>query len=106
MTWNDSSWKSTAAMLAVLLTFAGPLCSAADSLFQPADSLPPSTPWDLEALSIAPSCTWIDQDAPVRSLRYAALPYAGHDTEVFAYYASPATLAGKPTPDVKYPAVV
>jgi dienelactone hydrolase len=107
MTPNISRCNGIAALLAcALLSLAAASCSTADTAIRRADSLPPAMPWDLEALSVAPGFSWVDEDAPVRSLRYAGLPYAGHDTEVFAYYASPATLAGKPDPDTKYPAVV
>src|SRR5262245_11819933 len=73
----------------------------------PSPGLPASTPWDLKKLSEAPAFEWVDKDGPVRSLFYASEPYGGKPTRVFAYYATPATLAGKtPNKDEKYPAVV
>jgi hypothetical protein len=35
---------------------------------------------------------WVRQDQPIHSLTYAGEKYQGHDTEVFAFYASPITL--------------
>lgn len=43
-----------------------------------------------------PAVTWIDQDGPVRALTYAGEPFHGQPTRVFAYFASPATLAAEP----------
>lgn len=68
--------------------------------------LPETTPWDLKALSDAPPLEWIDAKGPVRSLVYANEPYDGHPTQVFAYYATPGTLAGNPALDKNLPAVV
>jgi dienelactone hydrolase len=49
--------------------------------------------------------TWLRQDQPVHSLTYAGEKYQGHDTEVFAFYASPITL-GEAKPGAKFPGVV
>ncbi len=54
---------------------------------------PLTQPWDLEQLSQPPQFRWLDQQGSVHSLIYAGENYAGHATEVFAYYASPHTLA-------------
>jgi dienelactone hydrolase len=63
-------------------------------------------PWDLEALQTkVPSMTWVSQDKPIHSLTYAGEKYQGHDTEVFAFYASPITL-GTAKPGTKFPGVV
>lgn len=67
-----------------------------------------SSLWDLVALEKAPAHRWIDQSRPIHSLLYTGETYQGKPTEVFAYFASPATLAGggvKPA-DRSYPAVV
>lgn len=64
-------------------------------------------PWDLDALkSTVPAMKWVRQDAPVRSLTYAGEKYQGHDTEVFAFYASPSTLGMDVKPSTKFPGVV
>ena len=63
-------------------------------------------PWNLDALkSTVPTMTWLRQDQPVHSLTYAGEKYQDHDTEVFAFYASPITL-GEAKPDAKFPGVV
>ena len=58
----------------------------------------PQQPWDIEQLSQPPQVTWVNQSGPVRGLYFAGMPYHGKPTRVFAYYASPATLAGKDPP--------
>jgi len=64
-------------------------------------------PWDLDALkSTVPAMKWVRQDAPVRSLTYAGENYQGHDTEVFAFYASPSTMGMEVKPGTKFPGVV
>ena len=62
-------------------------------------------PWNLSELKKVPAMRWHDQSGPVHSLFYAGEKYKGHATEVFAFYASPATL-GKAAPGKKFPAVV
>jgi dienelactone hydrolase len=63
-------------------------------------------PWNLDALkSQVPAMHWVKQDAPIQSLTYAGEKYEGHDTEVFAFYASPITL-GLAKPGTKFPGVV
>lgn len=49
-------------------------------------------PWNLEELYRAPSMRWESQDGPIHSLIYTGEKHQGRDTEVFAFYASPATL--------------
>lgn len=64
-------------------------------------------PWDLERLKQTPAMRWLDQSGPVQSLLYAGEPYKGSETEVFAFYASPATLGDdKAESGRKYPGVV
>lgn len=57
-----------------------------------------------------PSMRWLSQQGGVHSLLYAGEEYRGKPTEVFAFYASPSTLAGaaaKPNVDARsYPGVV
>ncbi len=63
-------------------------------------------PWNLKALkNEVPSMKWLRQDQPVQSLTYTSENYQGHATEVFAFYASPATL-GEGKPGAKFPGVV
>ncbi len=57
-----------------------------------APELPATMPWDLAALSEPPTVEWLDEAAPVRSLRYAGEPFGGRPTRVFAYYATPASV--------------
>ena len=64
-------------------------------------------PWNLDALkSTVPAMKWLRQDQPVHSLTYAGEVYQGHATEVFAFYASPATLGLEVKPGTKFPGVV
>lgn len=83
------------------------LAQEENNLIRAAESLPATSPWDLEALSEAPDFEWSDQASPVRSLFYNGESYQGKPTRVFAYYASPATI--KAEGDGKsdsYPAIV
>ncbi len=70
--------------------------------------LPESLPWNLKALGQTPGYEWTETSGPVRSLFFEGEPYAGKPTRVFAYYASPLTIAGKTPQDSteKFPAVV
>ncbi len=61
--------------------------------------------WNLSELKQAPSMRWVSQTGPVHSLLYRGEPFNGNDTEVFAHYASPATL-GVAKPGEKFPGVV
>ena len=64
-------------------------------------------PWDLQALkNTVPTMKWLRQDQPVHSLTYSGEKYQGHDTEVFAFYASPLTLGMEVKPGTKFPGVV
>ncbi len=62
--------------------------------------------WDLKHLSKAPGFSWYDKKSPVRSLHYQAEPFQGKTTEVFAYYATPGSLAGDPSKDRDLPGIV
>jgi len=63
-------------------------------------------PWNLTALKRdVPAMKWEKRDGPVHSLLYAGEKYRGQPTEVFAFYASPATL-GEAKPGEKFPGVV
>lgn len=64
-------------------------------------------PWNIDALKKnVPTMKWVRQDQPVHSLTYAGEKYQGHDTEVFAFYASPITLGTSYKPGTKFPGVV
>ncbi|WP_162415553.1 alpha/beta hydrolase family protein [Cyclobacterium roseum] len=73
-------------------------------------SLPPDLqgriPWDLPVLSAAPDFRWVNQSDPVRSLIYTGEVYEGKVTEIFAYYASPATLGEKNPETGEFPGIV
>ena len=62
-------------------------------------------PWNLDALKQPPAMHWVSQSGPVHSLLYTGEVYQDHPTEVFAFYASPATL-GEAKPGTKFPGVV
>ncbi|MEO6785207.1 MAG: PhoPQ-activated protein PqaA family protein [Chthoniobacteraceae bacterium] len=62
-------------------------------------------PWKVAEWKTAPTMRWVDQTGPVHSLFYTSEAYKGHPTEVFAFYASPATL-GKAEAGKKFPGVV
>jgi cephalosporin-C deacetylase-like acetyl esterase len=89
--------------LSVLVSIA--CASAREIAIHKADSLPASTPWDLAALSKAPVFDWSD-GVDVRSMFYQGEPYQGKPTRVFAYYATPGTLAGDPAKDKNLPGIV
>ncbi len=93
--------------LVLLFTSSGCSIIHHDSnIIRPAKSLPPTTPWNLTALSQPPMYEWSDRQSPVWSLYYKGAPYQNHLTLVFAYYASPATLGVKSAQEKPYPAVV
>ena len=69
-------------------------------------TIPKSSPWDLTALSRVPGIAWIDRKSPVHSLYYPGEPFQGKATRIFAYYATPGTLAGTPELDAGLPGVV
>jgi dienelactone hydrolase len=62
-------------------------------------------PWNLDQLRQTPAMHWLNQSGPVHSLLYAGETYRERPTEVFAFYASPATL-GEAAAGVKFPGVV
>jgi dienelactone hydrolase len=61
--------------------------------------------WNVTELKKVPSMTWVSEEGPIRSLKYSGEPYRGHETEVFALYASPLTL-GKVSSDQRFPGVI
>lgn len=62
-------------------------------------------PWNLTELKQAPAMRWLAEDGPVRSLVYSGEKFQDRDTEVFAFYASPATL-DEAASGQKFPGVV
>ena len=94
---------------AAVVLLAGSLCSAAGNPRQitPADTLPKTTPWDLKALSAAPAFKWTANSVKgVRALHYSGPAYKGKPTRVFAYYATPGSMAGDASKDKNLPAMV
>ena len=63
-------------------------------------------PWNIEKLKQAPQYRWVDEVSPIRSLLYSNELFHGQPTEVFAFYATPGTLADDPTLDRNLPGVV
>lgn len=64
-------------------------------------------PWDLARLKReVPAMTWLQQDQPIHSLTYVGEPWLGKPTEVFAFYASPATLGEAVPAGTKFPGIV
>jgi len=80
-------------MLIVLLT----------SLPQPSSA---GEPWSLEKLQSPPKMKWLDETSRIRSLTYRNEKFQGHDTDVFAFYATPGTISGDASKDKNLPAVV
>jgi cephalosporin-C deacetylase-like acetyl esterase len=79
--------------------------NADTNLITRSDSLPETTPWDLQKLSKAPEFEWTDSNK-VRLLYYEGEPYQGKPARVFAYYATPGTLSEDPSKDENLPAIV
>lgn len=61
--------------------------------------------WNVQELNQRPEFHWVAQDGPIHSLLYSGEPFDGHETEVFAFYASPATL-GEAESNQDFPGVV
>ncbi len=98
--------KYALAILTVASLRFGSPCLRAEDAITPSPRLPATTPWDLHSLSRPPSFQWVDVQGPVWSLLYVGEPYEGKPTRVFAYYASPGTLAGDVSQDRNLPAIV
>lgn len=62
--------------------------------------------WHLEQLHQPPKFSWVDAESPIRSLIFSGPEYEGKATEVFAFYATPGSVARKPELDKNLPAVV
>jgi dienelactone hydrolase len=96
-----SPFKQAARLLILLVALSGPTARATSPR-----PLPATTPWKLAELYKAPAFHWVDDKSPVRKLMYTGEPYGGKPTQVFAFYATPGTLAGDPSLDHDLPAVV
>lgn len=103
-------------MPAVIRLIAVAMLVAAPCLDLPAQTTL-SAPWDMNELRQPPQVQWLDESGPVQSLLYSGQAFAGHPTQVFAYFASPRTLAASQAsaksgtttadnPTGKFPAVV
>lgn len=62
--------------------------------------------WKVEEWRKTPAMTWLDRTSPIRSLTYRNESFEGQPTDVFAFYATPGTIAGDPSLDKNLPAVV
>lgn len=95
----------TCSCLALLL-LAATASIAAEQPARPVAATPETVgSWNLSQLKQPPAMRWLKQSGPVHSLIYTGEKYNGNDTEVFAFYASPATL-GVAKPGEKFPGVV
>jgi dienelactone hydrolase len=81
-------------------------CLLADEPIVSSPELPRTMPWNLAKLSEPPKMKWLDQEGSVRSLLYTGEPFHGKPTQVFAWYATPATLSGAKDNQGPWPAVV
>lgn len=57
-------------------------------------------PWDMQSLEQTPDVTWGTVTNGVQQVFYGSVPYQGHPTRVFAYYAEPTNVSAP------FPAVV
>lgn len=76
-----------------------------ESEFDEASGVPNSI-WKLEELAAPPDFRWLDDTASVRQILYRGEAYQNKPTDVFAYYATPGTLAGDASRDKHLPALV
>lgn len=98
-------WMLTFLLIPMCESVAADAPTAKSQQIERAASLPARTPWDLAALSRPPAFTWSSAHG-VRSLTYEGEPYHGRKTRVFAYYATPGSLAGDASRDKDLPAMV
>ncbi len=106
MTSTFPSLRFLSQMLVIVcFAFSRPLITPASG--QDAISQTPQTvgPWNLAELHKTPATRWVSQSGSVHSLLYSSEEFDGHATEVFAFYASPATL-GEAATGQRYPGVV
>ena len=63
-------------------------------------------PWDIERWKMTPKMKWIDREGPIWSLTFENEHYQNRATDVFAFYATPGTIAGNRSIDKDLPAIV
>lgn len=96
---NSIVMRATVMLIVILLFLRGRMVSAQS----------PETigVWNVAQLREAPTHAWLERERAVHSLLYQGQPLHGRPTDVFAYFASPATLQGKQHGvDREYPGVV
>ncbi len=105
--WHYSCYRSLLCARGAACLLLCLLCGATSVPAQQRDAAPTEGPklWDLDTLKQAPKMQWLDRNGPVHSLLYRGERYEGHDTDVFAFYASPGTLGNEEAPK-PYPGVV
>jgi dienelactone hydrolase len=102
----NRSFTLLAALWLALPTAAADVVRADDQIATTAATQPEQIgPWNLTELKRPPAMRWLSQTGSVHSLLYAGEKFQDHETEVFALYASPATLGSAP-PGAKFPGVV
>jgi dienelactone hydrolase len=101
-----SVWSATDCRVVSADEPASASADAASAVGSSAEQGTPLTRWDMDRLLQPPDFRWLDSEAIVRSLLYQGEQYQGRPTEIFAYYASPATLAGKQRSVGKFPGIV
>ena len=72
---------------------------------EPPEAIASKIPWDFKALNASPEFRWLNDSGQVRSLLYQGEQYRGKTSQVFAYYASPATMGSEKYTE-PFPAVV
>ncbi len=92
--------------LALLLLAASTLVAAPADLIVRFPEIPAGLPWNLDKVAEPPKFQWLEKDPGVRALQYEGEPFNGKPTHVFAYYATPATIAGDKVGNGPWPAVV
>ena len=97
---GPSRWVSRFS-LAMLWMFLAPCSQVGAWAEPPADSF-------LKRQQRTPSMRWLSRQGPVHSLLYEGEQFQGKSTEVFAFYASPSTIAGgdSKAEEASYPGVV
>ncbi|WP_145416722.1 alpha/beta hydrolase [Planctomycetes bacterium K23_9] len=90
-----------------MVTFLDPRTrQAALEFFQSVFIKPSLSVWDMRRLGRSPQATWIDQAKPIRELIYKGETVDGVPTDVFAFYATPGSIANDPSLDKNLPCVV
>lgn len=65
-----------------------------------------TNPWNIQKLQHAPNYHWLDSINEIRSLLFTGDYFNGHETSVFAYYASPLTINKYKDKSTLFPAIV